>query len=191
MRALPVVLAALVFPATASAAHFDTAPPINNATGDPLTFTIHADGQSASSGTAYKLSTETAWHRCLPYTTTVTITPPAGDYSIDVADDTSRQWFDEHQPASTTPECSQTTAPFAHALTTNWFYVRDRPKVEPPPKPPVDTCGPILARVGRLHGLAELAQARYEHRRSAARRRAWRRARSAYAKARAGFDKRC
>lgn len=187
MRLLPVLLL-LALPATASAAHTDPNAPIYNQTG-PVTLTLHSDGQSASSGVAYKLSTESAWHRCLSLNPTVTLTLPAGDYSLELADDISRQWFDENQPSDPTPECQETGAPKAQRVSTFTFYVRNPPPVEP--KPLVDVCGPELAKAAKLHRKAESAQAHYRSRRTASRKRAWKKADATYRRARRAFDAHC
>lgn len=183
------VLALIAFPAAASAAHFDQAPPVYNQTGTPFNVVPHGDGLSVSSGVAYKLSNETAWHRCLALTPTVTLNLPAGDYSIEIADDISRAWFDQNLPQDPTPECQETTAPKNRPVTVAWFYVRNPPPVDP--KPLVDTCGPELARVAKLHRAAENGQASYERRHTASRRRAWRKAAAKYRTARRTFDKHC
>jgi hypothetical protein len=186
-------LLVLAFPAQAHAARFDQAPPTYNQTGAPLTFVLHGDGNSASSGVAYKLSSETAWHRCLPLNSTITLTLPAGDYTIQIADDSNRAWFDQNLPQSQTPECSETTAPLGRPISSGVFYVRNPPVVpaRPSVKPVADRCGLELTKVSQLHRQAETAQDRYQHRRGAARRRAWKKADAAYRTARRAFDKHC
>jgi hypothetical protein len=189
-RSLLVLAVALLAPATAQAAHFDAPPPTYNTTGVPITFPLAADGHSVSSGVAYKLSTETAWHRCLA-PGPVTITPPAGDYTLQIADDTNRGWFDANLPQAQTPECGGAGAPLGRGVTVGYFYVRNAPPPEPRVTQAADACGLQLGRVATLHRKAETAQARYERRRTKARRRGWRAAVAAYSKARRAYDKRC
>lgn len=184
---IPLVLGLLILlvPASAQAARFEQAPQSVTAPA-PVTFTLAADGQSVSSGVAYKLSTEQTWHRCLA-PGPITLNLPPGGYRLDIADDTSRPWFDAHVPTSLTPECSETGAPWNRDVTSTFFSVRF-----PPPAPaPVDTCGPELGRVDRLQNRAEGLLIRYEHRRTKARRRAWKKAHDSYVKAWRSYRKRC
>jgi hypothetical protein len=187
---LGALLVLLVAPAGARAAHFDAPPPPYDTSGVPFSFTVAPDGQSAASGVAYKLSSEAGWHRCLA-PGTVTLALPAGDYTVQIADDTDRAWFDENEAQASTPECAGATAPAGRAITTATFYVRDAPKPAPKAVRPADPCGDELARVARLHRAAETARARYRRRRTKTRRRASTAASSKYAKARRAYDRHC
>jgi hypothetical protein len=187
---LGALLALLATPATARAAHFDAPPPPYDTSGAPISFTVSPDGQSAASGVAYKLSSDAGWHRCLA-PGTITLTLPAGDYTVQIADDTNRAWFDQNEPHASTPECGQGGAPAGRAITTATFYVRDAPKPAPKAVKPSDPCGNELGRVAQLHRAAETAQARYARRRTTARRRASKAATARYARARRAYDKHC
>src|SRR5439155_330272 len=75
---------------------------------------------------------------------TLTLTPPAGDYSIQIADDADLAWFQHGAPQTRPPvDCSQTTAPAGQAVSTYAFYVRDAP---PPPPAPVVAPRPATCR---------------------------------------------
>jgi hypothetical protein len=166
--------------ADAGAARFEQAPPSDNAAGAPVEFSLATDGLTVSSGVAYKLSNEASWHRCLA-PGKVSVSLPPGGYVLAIADDTSRPWFDANVPASTTPECQETTAPRNEPVSYATFVVHE-PAAPPPPRV-VDVCGNRLAKVDHLHQRLDGAEIRYEHRRTAARRRALKKARTAYLQA--------
>ena len=177
---------ALAVPGQAEAARFDQPPPGEVTAGTPVTFTISPSGFSAASGVAFKLSNEPSWHRCLA-PGRYAVTPPAGSYVVQIADDTNRPWFDAHAPNETTPECNETTAPRNEPVVWAFFTV----KSPPPPPAPVDTCGPALTHVDTLQNRAETLLIRYERRRTKARRRAWKQAHDAYTRAWRAYRKRC
>jgi PKD repeat protein len=45
---------------------------------------------------AYKLSTETTWHRCLQYGSAMLASLPDGTYTIEIADDLNVDWLNSH-----------------------------------------------------------------------------------------------
>jgi hypothetical protein len=175
--AMLIIIGLLAVIADAHAARFEQAPPNTTPAGTPVTFTLATDGLTVSSGVAYKLSNEAGWHRCLA-PGKVSVSLPPGGYVLSIADDTSRPWFDANLPASTTPECQETTAPRNEPVSYATFVVQEPPAPRPPPV--VDVCGGRLAKIDHLHQRLDGAELRYDRRHTKARRRAWQKARTAY-----------
>lgn len=85
---LVVVAVFLAVATSAAGAIFTQAPPAQTTDGaGPFTWTFVSDGEHAYSWVAYKLSTESDWHRCVAKGVVTIEDLPVGTYSIEISND--------------------------------------------------------------------------------------------------------
>jgi hypothetical protein len=194
------VVAVLALPASASAASFDTTPPATSPSGTTsFPFTIRSTGGSGDNGwVAYKLPTETGWHRCQhPNPVSFSLGALAdGTYTVYIADDINVDWWAAQGQlySGHTAGCSTQDAPATQV--SSFTFTVAAPVVTPPspqspvPTPPAPVVTPTVPAVAvpgpsvdvdcnRLRSIYRDAQSRevtakraYKRRRTAARRRA-------------------
>jgi hypothetical protein len=83
-----VVALFLAVATSAAGANFTQTPPAQTTDGaGPFTWSFVSDGTHAYSWVAYKLSTETEWHRCVANGAVTIENLPVGTYSIEITND--------------------------------------------------------------------------------------------------------
>lgn len=121
----------------AGAASFTSAPPATTTNGaGPFTWSFRSDAQpeSAYSWVAYKLSTESSWHRCTPTEVVSLEDLPVGTYSIEISDDlNSWNWAGRGLGATANQECHEAEPPPGFIRRASSFSVIAPPPVVTPP----------------------------------------------------------
>lgn len=136
-----LVAAGLALPASAGAAQFTTTPyngqAFTSGTG-PFGWSFQS-GQSQNGEygwVAYKLSTESSWHRCLRYANVQLAGLSPGTYSIQIGDDLNMDWLSSHGLLESGQNTCGIDEPPPSAVSMDSFAV------VPPAPPPVVPISP-------------------------------------------------